>query len=184
MELAKTAVYLKNRSSTKLLLNTTLWESLYREKSDFSNLRIIGSFVYYHNIETETGLNRRTKSDPRTRQTRLIRYGKGFSQYKVWNPTNNKVEEVTFTRIDESDYMIILEELGKQEMISFLLNESKDLSFNNKIIKISIPLINFNKNKYKSLSIFIHHYLNLLALIKVNESDINKEFINFKQQLS
>jgi hypothetical protein len=45
MELAKTAVYLKNRSPTKLLLNTTSWESLYREKSDFSNLRIIRLFV-------------------------------------------------------------------------------------------------------------------------------------------
>jgi hypothetical protein len=58
MELAKTTVYLKNRSPIKLLLNTIPWESLHKEKSDFSNFRIIKSFVYYYNIETEIGPNR------------------------------------------------------------------------------------------------------------------------------
>jgi hypothetical protein len=83
MELIKTAVYFKNRSLTKSLLNTTPWESLYRKKSDFSNLRIIKLFVYCHNIETETGPNRRTKSDFRTRQTKLIGYNKRFNQYRI-----------------------------------------------------------------------------------------------------
>jgi hypothetical protein len=68
-------------------------------------------------------------------------------------------------------------------MILSLFNESEDLSFNNKIIEISISPINFNKDEYKSLSIFIYHCPNLLALIKINESDINKKFINFKQRL-
>jgi hypothetical protein len=61
-----------------------------------------------------------------------------------------------------------------------LLNESEDHSFNNKIIEISIPSINFDKNKYKLFSIFIHHWPNLLTLTKMNESDINKKFINLK----
>jgi hypothetical protein len=113
MELAKTAIYLKNRFLIKLLLDTTSWESLHGEKSDFSNFRIIGSLVYYHNIEIEIGFNRRIKSDSRIRQTRLIRYGKEFSQYRIWNLINDKVEEITFIRINESDYMIILEELGE-----------------------------------------------------------------------
>jgi hypothetical protein len=113
MELVKIIIYFKNRSPTKLLLDTIPWESLYREKSDFSNFRIIGSLVYYYNIETETGSNRRIKSDLRGRQIRLIKYGKGSSQYRMWNSINNKVEEVTFIRIDESDSMIILEKLGK-----------------------------------------------------------------------
>jgi hypothetical protein len=77
----------------------------------FFNFRIIGLFVYYYNVETETGLNRRIKSDSRDRQIRLIRYGKESSQYRVWNSINDKVEEVTFIRINESDYVIILEEL-------------------------------------------------------------------------
>jgi hypothetical protein len=113
MELAKIIVYLKNRFPIKLLLDTISWESLYEEKSDLSNFWIIGLFVYYHNIETETGFNRRIKSDSRIRQTRLIGYGKRSSQYGVWNFTNDKIEEVTFIRIDESDYVVILEELGE-----------------------------------------------------------------------
>jgi hypothetical protein len=174
MELIKTTIYLKNRSPIKLLLNITPWESLHGEKSDFSNFRIIKLFVYCHNIETETGLNRRTKLDPKARQTRLIRYNKGSNQYKIWNPTNDKIEEITFIRIDESDYMIILKKLEKQEITLFLFNESKNPSSNNKIIKISIPPINFDRNEYKSLFIFIHYCPNLLALIKMNESDNNK----------
>ena len=83
MELAKIIIYLKNRFPIKLLLDTTPWESLHKEKSDFSNLRIIKLFIYYHNIETETGPNRRIKSDSKTRQTKLIGYNKGFSQYRI-----------------------------------------------------------------------------------------------------
>jgi hypothetical protein len=112
MELAKIIIYFKNRFPTKLLLNTIFWESFYEEKSDLSNFQIIRLFVYYHNIETEIGLNRRIKSDPKIRQTRLIGYSKKFSQYRKWN-LNNKVEEVIFIRIKESDYVIILKELKK-----------------------------------------------------------------------
>jgi hypothetical protein len=79
MELIKIAIYFKNRSPTKLLLNTISWESFYGKKFNFSNLRIIGLFVYYYNIETETDPNRRIKSDFRNRQIRLIGYSKGFS---------------------------------------------------------------------------------------------------------
>jgi hypothetical protein len=83
MELAKIAVYLKNRSPTKPLLDTTSWKSLHEEKSDLFNFRIIGLLVYYHNVEIETDPNRRIKSDSRIRQIRLIRYGKEFSQYRI-----------------------------------------------------------------------------------------------------
>jgi hypothetical protein len=78
--------------------------------------------------------------------------------------------------------MIILEELKEQEMILFLFNESKDPSFNNKMIEISIPSINFNRDEYKPLFIFIYYCPNMLALIEVKELNINKKFINFKQR--
>jgi hypothetical protein len=68
-------------------------------------------------------------------------------------------------------------------MILSLFNESENPSSNNKMIEISISPINFNKDEYKSFSIFIYQYPNILALIEMNESDINKEFINFKQRL-
>jgi hypothetical protein len=156
MKLIKTIIYLKNRSPIKSLLDTIPWESLYKEKFDLSNFRIIRSLVYCYNIETETDPNRRIKSDPKDRQTRLIGYSKGSSQYRIWNLINDKIEEITFIRINESDYMIILKELEEQKMISSLFNESEDPSSNNKIIEISIPPINFNKNEYESFSIFIH----------------------------
>jgi hypothetical protein len=71
--------------------------------------------------------------------------------------------------------MIILEELEEQEIISSLFNESEDPSSNNKMIEISIPSINFNRDKYKSFSIFIHQYPNILTLTEINKSDINKK---------
>jgi hypothetical protein len=52
--------------------------------------------------------------------------------------------------------MIILEELEKQKIILSLFNESEDPSSNNKIIEISISPIDFNKDKYELLFIFIH----------------------------
>jgi hypothetical protein len=83
MELIKIAIYFKNRSPIKSLLDTTPWELLYGKKSDLSNLRIIGLFVYYYNVETETGFNRRIKSDPRACQIRLIGYDKESGQYRI-----------------------------------------------------------------------------------------------------
>jgi hypothetical protein len=58
-------------------------------------------------------------------------------------------------------------------MILFLLNESEDPLFNNKIIKISIPLINFDRNEYELFFIFIYYCLNVLILIKMDEPDFN-----------
>jgi hypothetical protein len=76
--------------------------------------------------------------------------------------------------------MIILEELEEQKMISSLLNELEDSSSNSEMIEISIPSINFDRNKYESFFIFIYYCPDVLVLIKINESDINKKFINFK----
>jgi hypothetical protein len=65
-------------------------------------------------------------------------------------------------------------------VILFLFNESEDPLSNNEMIEISIPPINFNKDEYELFSIFIHQYPNILALTEMNESNINKKFINFK----
>jgi hypothetical protein len=48
------------------------------------------------------------------------------------------------------------------------------------MIEISIPSINFDRNEYESFFIFIYYCPDVLILIKMDESDINKEFINFK----
>jgi hypothetical protein len=54
--------------------------------------------------------------------------------------------------------VVTLEELEEQEIISFLFNESEDPPFNNKMVEVSISSINFDRNKYKSLFIFIYQY--------------------------
>jgi hypothetical protein len=51
--------------------------------------------------------------------------------------------------------VITLEELGEQEVILSLFNESEDPSSNNEIIEISISPIDFNKDEYEPLFIFI-----------------------------
>jgi hypothetical protein len=73
-----------------------------------------------------------------------------------------------------------LEELEEQKIFLFLFNESEDLPSNNEMIKISISLIDFDRDKYESLSIFIYYCPDVLALTKIAEPDINKEFIDFK----
>jgi hypothetical protein len=49
-------------------------------------------------------------------------------------------------------------------MILSLFNESEDPLSNNEMIEISIPPIDFNRDEYKLLSIFIYHCPNILAL--------------------
>jgi hypothetical protein len=60
-------------------------------------------------------------------------------------------------------------------MISSLFNESEHPTSNNEIVEVSISLIDFDRNKYKSLFIFIYHYPDVLALIKMDESNIQQK---------
>jgi hypothetical protein len=106
VKLVKTIVYLRNRSPTRILDQLTLYEYFYKEKPDVSHLRIIGLAIYYYKMKSETGPNRRMKLELKTRKCRLIGYGKGITQFRVWNPANRQIEEVTFTRIDETDTVI------------------------------------------------------------------------------
>jgi hypothetical protein len=63
---------------------------------------------------------------------------------------------------------------------SSLFNESENPSFNNEMVEISIPSINSDRDEYESFFIFIYHCPDILVLTKIDESDINKEFIDFK----
>jgi hypothetical protein len=62
-------------------------------------------------------------------------------------------------------------------MILFLFNESEDPLFNSEIVEISISPIDFDRNKYELLFIFIYHCPNVLALIEMDESDIKKNLL-------
>jgi hypothetical protein len=106
VELVKTVVYLRNRLPTKILDQLIPYECLYKKKLDISYFRIIGLAVYCHEVKKELKPNRRMKLELRVRRCRFIGYGKGITQFRVWNPANRQVEEVTFTRIDETDTVI------------------------------------------------------------------------------
>src|SRR5260370_19516359 len=83
VELIKTIVYLRNRSLTRTLDQLTFYECFYKKKPDVSHLRIIDSAVYCHEVESESGLNRRMKFELRAHKCRLIKYGKGTTQFRV-----------------------------------------------------------------------------------------------------
>jgi hypothetical protein len=106
IKLVKTVVYLRNKSPTRTLDQLTPYKYLYKKKPDISHLRIINSAIYCHEVERESGPNRKMKLELRARKYRLIRYGKGTTQLRVWNPANKQVKEMTFTRIDKTDTVI------------------------------------------------------------------------------
>jgi hypothetical protein len=106
VKLVKRVVYLRNRSLTRTLDQSIPYECLYKRKPDVSHLRIISSTVYCHEMKKESGPNRRIKLEPRARKCRLIKYEKGTTQLRVWNPANRQVKKVTFTRIDKTDTVV------------------------------------------------------------------------------
>ena len=65
-----TAVYLRNRSPTKAVLEMTPFEAWYGHKPDVSHLRVFGCLVYAH-IEKDE----RSKLDSKARKCILLGYG-------------------------------------------------------------------------------------------------------------
>src|SRR5450755_1179102 len=116
-ELAKTAVYLINRSPTRCLEGKTPYEAWYGKKPDLLYLKIIGSVIYCLNVETKVN-----KLDPVARKCRLIGYGPGSNQYRVWNPETTEIKDVTFVKVDETDYRVtdsniaLTENIGTDEI--------------------------------------------------------------------
>ncbi len=112
-ELTKTAVYLINRSPTRCLKDKTLYKTWYGHKPDLSYLKIIGSAIYYLNIE-KIDIK---KLDPVTRKYQLIGYRFENNQYRVWNPETIEIKDVTFVKINETDYRMTDREIALAEDI-------------------------------------------------------------------
>jgi hypothetical protein len=83
VELVKIVVYLRNKLLTRTLNQSTPYKCFYKKKFDVSHLRIIGLTIYYHKVESELGLNRKIKLEPRTHKCRLIKYEKRTTQFRV-----------------------------------------------------------------------------------------------------
>ena len=51
------------------------------------------------------------------RKCRLIGYGPRSNQYRVWNPETTEIEDVTFVKVDETDYRVTDSEIALAENI-------------------------------------------------------------------
>jgi hypothetical protein len=78
LEIAKTVVYIKNRTPTKAVDGMTPHEAWHGSKPDLSDLRIIGCDAYVH-VPKQT----RTKLESHAVKGRLVGYA-GMNQYKIW----------------------------------------------------------------------------------------------------
>jgi Reverse transcriptase (RNA-dependent DNA polymerase) len=84
-ELARTVVYLKNRSPTRSLKDKTPYEALYGAKPDLSHLIAVGTKAMPHIPKSKN-----QKLDTRAGEGIMVGYG-GSNQYRIWNPVDNKV---------------------------------------------------------------------------------------------
>src|SRR5271169_1936915 len=91
-EIAKTVVYLKNRSPTAALNNLTPYEAWHKRKPNLQHLRILGCTAYVHIPE-----EKRIKLDSHTMEGQLIGYG-GSNQWKVWIPDRGEHGEIVTSR--------------------------------------------------------------------------------------
>ena len=84
-EAVSTAIYLKNRSPSKVL-NMTPFEAWHGKKPKVSHLRVFGSDLYAHVPRDE-----RAKFDSKTRKCIMVGYGKVTKGYRLYDATEKKI---------------------------------------------------------------------------------------------
>lgn len=85
-EALSTAVYLRNRSPTKSLPETTPFEVWSGEKPDVSHLRVFGCNAYSHVPRDERG-----KVDSKTKKCWMLGYGSTTKGYRLYDRNRKKV---------------------------------------------------------------------------------------------
>ena len=85
-EALSTAVYLRNRSPTKSLPETTPFEVWSGEKPDVSHLRVFGCNAYSHVPRDERG-----KLDSKTRKCWMLGYGSTTKGYRLYDQNRKRV---------------------------------------------------------------------------------------------
>ena len=96
-----TAVYLANQSPTASL-EIIPFEALYGIKPDVGNLRVFGYDVYVHDPHAKSY----GKMAPQAWKGRLVGYGTGSNQYRIWNSKTRNVlvrQDITFNERKSSD---------------------------------------------------------------------------------
>lgn len=86
VEAVSCAVYLINRSPTKILQNSTPNEQWFGKKPSVSHLKTFGCLAYIHVLDSL-----RTKLDDKSEKCVFIGYSERSKAYKLYNPTMKKV---------------------------------------------------------------------------------------------
>lgn len=84
-EAINTAVYLRNRSPTTSLKDTTPYECLFKQKPDVVNLTVFGCEAFAQIPEKQ-----RKKFDEKSRKAVFIGYPEGTKGYKLYDPSSRK----------------------------------------------------------------------------------------------
>ena len=82
-EAVSTAVYLKNRSPTSHLQNTTPYECWYKQKADVNNLKVFGCTAFVHVPD-----QKRNNLQKNSEKCIFVGYPENSKGYKFFNPEN------------------------------------------------------------------------------------------------
>ena len=85
-EALSTAVYLRNRSSTKAVKSMTPFEAWTRKKPKVGHLRVFGCDAYAHIPKDE-----RHKLDSKARKCIFLGYGEETKAYRLYDPKREKI---------------------------------------------------------------------------------------------
>ena len=116
-----TAVYLKNRSSTKSLKRITPYESDTSSKPDLSNLHRLGCVIYHHNKDPKC-----TKFSNQGIKYVFLGY-EGRNQYRFWDPTAQKVVQSSHVNWDKLKAPSFIPPLGEVELKWYDTNSEASL---------------------------------------------------------
>jgi hypothetical protein len=98
-EAARHAVYLKNRTSTRALENTTPYEKLHKKKPNLANLPEWGAKVWVHDTSG-------SKLDARSRTGRWVGFEEASHAHRIYWPEKHNVTVERSIKFDVNDVQI------------------------------------------------------------------------------
>ena len=124
VEALNTAVYLRNRSSTKAVNHTTPFEAWTGDKPDVSHLRSFGRTAYAHIPEDE-----RKKLDSKARKCIFLGYGTETKGYRLYDCERKGIFYSRDVKFNESEFGIEKEPChGPDKLITIELSCDDDVN--------------------------------------------------------
>ena len=170
-EAISTAVYLKNRSPSKVL-NMTPYEVWYGRKPKVNHFRVFGSDAYAHIPRDE-----RAKFDSKTRKCIVLGYGNVTKGYRLYDLTQRKIfhsRDVQFNEtvkeckqgaqgVTDSDYQLIAE---FSEVTNHDSQSAHDITQSDDDQKSNPPELRRSTRERKTPSFYGQEYSNICEVPK------------------